>query len=396
MRKTILMSSLIAGQLYATQACSTEVLVIGSGPAGLAVVRALDSQGVKAEVIEREDGVHFDGSGIAIPANGAWALEKLGIDISAKAKHISHMQFTDEQGELLVQEELVGIHHDKAQFYSLTRTDLMKLMLASLAPDRAINHGLTINNFTEANEKVRIEFSDGRVKEYDFVIACDGIHSNTRKKIHKDEVKEFLNLAVWRTLVKAPEALKIPTYMMGADRLFMLYPMPDGQAYVYGHIYQSEKQPPLESFLSAFENFKGLVPEVLETIRLENPKVHFHHMEKSHSLRFKLEGFSRILLLGDAAHGFGPMLQNGAASAFEDAYVLQELIKSGITPGTIPSLINAFEERRRQRVQQIFDMSNMRIKAISDPRLVSERNKAIRENGAPNVNGFKVVMRNNP
>ena len=48
-------------------------------------------------------------------------------------------------------------------------------------------------------------------------------------------------------------------------------------------------------------------------------------MEKSHSVRFRLDGFSRVLLVGDAAHAFGPMLQNGAAQAFEDAYVLQRL-----------------------------------------------------------------------
>ena len=67
-------------------------------------------------------------------------------------------------------------------------------------------------------------------------------------------------------------------------------------------------------------------------------------MEKSHSVRFKLEGFSRVLLLGDAAHAFGPMLQNGAAQAFEDAYVIQDLLNEQINSSSVASFIDTFEK----------------------------------------------------
>ena len=41
-------------------------------------------------------------------------------------------------------------------------------------------------------------------------------------------------------------------------------------------------------------------------------------------------------------------------------------------------------------------MSNAKIQAISNPEQILERNEAIRKLGAPNVNGFKLIMQKNP
>lgn len=143
------------------------------------------------------------------------------------------------------------------------------------------------------------------------------------------------------------------------------------------------------------------MPDAIPIIDQENAaskKVYFHihHMEKSHSVRFKLDGFSRVLLAGDAAHAFGPALQNGAAQAFEDAYVLQDLLFDKIDRVQVPLLIDAFVKRRLSRVESIFNMSNRKIQASSDPQQIQGRNDAIRKMGAPNVNGFKVIMQDNP
>lgn len=119
-------------------------------------------------------------------------------------------------------------------------------------------------------------------------------------------------------------------------------------------------------------------------------------MKKSHSVRFRLDGFSRVLLIGDAAHAFGPMLQNGAAQAFEDAYVLQDLLTDQMRSDEVPDLITTFEKRRSARVQNIFTMSNAKIRAISNPEDLEGRNEAIRKFGAPNVNAFKLFMQENP
>lgn len=378
-----------------------KVLIVGAGPSGLSVAKALQNRGIYPDVIEKEDQIRSDGAGIAIPANGSWALNKLGIDISSKALLIRNMQFTDDQGELLAQEKIDAIHPEGAQFYSLGRDELVKQLLSHLGKRVQIQTSTTLKYFSEENDQVRVEFSNGEIKSYDLVIGCDGVHSSLRRQIHPSEVPEFLGLLVWRAVIEAPEGIVMPTYMLGADRLVLLYPMPSNQTYVYGHIFQSEKLPPAQSFSNIFSGFGGLVPKALHTIDQANlaaKNVHFyvHHMEKSHSVRFKLDGFSRVLLVGDAAHAFGPMLQNGAAQAFEDAYVLQDLLTDKMKTEEVTAFIDAFEKRRNARVQSIFAMSNAKIQAISNPEQIQGRNEAIRKMGAPNVNGFKLIMKQNP
>ncbi len=311
------------------------------------------------------------------------------------------MQFTDDQGEFLVQENIEHIHPEGAQFYSLCRDELIKQMLSSLLQDTQIQTGVTLKRFSEENDQVKVVFSNEQVKYYDWVIGCDGVHSSLRRQIHPNETPEFLGLLVWRAVIDAPQDVALPTYMLGSDHAVLLYPMPEGKTYLYGHVFQSVKSPPTQSFSNEFSSFRGLVPPILCHLNQQddpskNIKFYIHHMGKSHSVRFKLEGFKRVLLVGDAAHAFGPALQNGAAQAFEDAYVLQELLHPLFTKQQIPSLIDAFEKRRTPRVQQIFTLSNAKLQALSDPKQVQGRNEAIRKTGAPNVHGFKLIMQENP
>lgn len=378
-----------------------KVLIVGAGPAGLSVAKALQNKGIYPDIIEKEGQIRLDGAGIAIPANGSWALKKLGIDISSRALLIRSMQLTDDQGELLTQERIDAIHPEGSQFYSLGRDELIEQLLSHLDKRTPIQTSTTLKHFSEENDQVKVEFSNGQVRSYDWVIGCDGIYSSLRKHIHPNEIPEFLGLLVWRTVIESLGDVAMPTYMLGSDRVVFFYPMPGNKTYIYGHIFQSEKSPPLDAFSQVFSSFAGLMPEALHAIDQENltskaPHFYIHHMEKSHSVRFKLDGFSRVLLVGDASHAFGPAFQNGAAQAFEDAYVLQDLLTECMSAAQVPALIDAFEKRRLSRVQTIFTMSNAKIQAISNPELVQGRNEAIRKGGAPNIKGFKLIMQQNP
>lgn len=376
------------------------VLVVGAGPAGLSMVKALQNSGCKnIDIIEQKSEMRFDGAGFAVPANADWVLQQMGIDISSKAIPVSKMRFTDHQGTLLTEENIAQIHPEGAQFYALTRRDLMHVLLDSMG-EVPIQTGVTLLSFTEEANKISVEFSDGKSKIYDWVIACDGVHSAVRKKACPEEKSEFLDLFVWRTLGEAPEGLEVPIYMMGSGRLALIYPMPHNKAYIYGHLAATPTEAlpltadPINSFSDTFASFGGLMPAVIEAIRTTRPYFYTHNMEKSHSVRFTAPPYKRLLFAGDAAHAFGPMLQNGAAQAFEDAYVIQELLRQ--PHGDIPGLIQAFEMRRQGRTQRVFDMSNQRIKVISDPAQVEALKAHIRTHGAPNVNGFKAIMKENP
>ncbi|MEN9343888.1 MAG: hypothetical protein RLZZ453_675 [Chlamydiota bacterium] len=58
-----------------------KVLIVGAGPSGLSIAKALQNQGIYPDIIEKQDLIRSDRAGIAIPANGSWALSKLSIDM---------------------------------------------------------------------------------------------------------------------------------------------------------------------------------------------------------------------------------------------------------------------------------------------------------------------------
>ncbi|MBS0584692.1 MAG: FAD-dependent monooxygenase [Verrucomicrobia bacterium] len=343
---------------------SLRILVVGGGLSGLSVAKALQNKGLYVDIIEKEPELRSGGAGIAFPANGSWALEKLGVSIGEKAVPITKMRFTDEEGELIIEEDLTSIHPDGSSFYSIGREDLYKQLLFSLDEKIKIKTGVIVTSFVEDESLVTIEFSDDTKKQYDLVLISEGIHSSFREKIHPKERAEFLNLLVWRTIVNTKSGIDMPTYMLGKDRLLFFYPMVDKQVYVYGHIFQPVRSSCFERFSDLFSSFGGPAPAIVSCIDSQN--FEGYPMERSASVRFKLDGFNRILLLGDASHAFGPALQNGAAQAFEDAYVVGELIEN-IGASEIPAFIDAFVSRRFKRVEAVFTMSNRNMQTISDP-----------------------------
>ena len=86
------------------------------------------------------------------------------------------------------------------------------------------------------------------------------------------------------------------------------------------------------------------------------------------------------------------MLQNGGAQAFEDAYVLGELLQ---TSADWESCLTQFINRRDTRVQWVKTASDQKISALSQEQVLI-RNERIQEDGAPNVKGFKMLMKTNP
>jgi hypothetical protein len=58
-------------------------------------------------------------------------------------------------------------------------------------------------------------------------------------------------------------------------------------------------------------------------------------------------------------------------------------------------LLSAFAERRNERVTWVKNASDQRIIALSKQQ-AEEINQKIRQEGAPNIKGFKILMKEKP
>ena len=106
-------------------------------------------------------------------------------------------------------------------------------------------------------------------------------------------------------------------------------------------------------------------------------------------------GKGNIAIVGDASSACSPMLQQGAASAFEDIFTLIELLEC-YSP---EEAIKHYSKIREPRVNWILKNSDEPMKLIANMdsffKLVA-RNLMIRKNGPLNVLGWKKLLAEDP
>lgn len=371
----------------------SKVLIVGGGLSGLAIAKCLENNGFKhIDLVEKRPTYLDEGAGIALPANATWALEHLSIDFKSHVHLVTNMIFTDDKRQILCNEDITHIHPAGAQFYATDRSSLHKILLNTVS-STYIKMNTTVTAFIENEHNIIASFSDGTKCCYDLLIAADGAHSSLRKLCDGDVPLMPLNIHAWRTIVQTPQDLDHPTYMLGKNSIFLLYPLKNNQTYIYAHRVEENENPDhqttaINDLEETFKDFAGDVPNVLQQIK-QNQKLLSHYMYTS-SIKWRYG--KRILFVGDAAHTFSPMLQNGGAQAFEDAYVLGKLLQ---TSTDWERCLSEFVTRRDARVTWVKTVSDQKIVALSQEQ-ASIRNDKIRQEGAPNVKGFKLLMKTSP
>lgn len=372
------------------------ILIVGGGIGGLSLAKALQNHEIPFELAEKRKVWKHEGTGIALPANATWALHQLGFEseVNEKTKHIKAMSFTTDQDELLICEDITEVHNSGAQFRSIHRADLHGILLNRLNKDQ-IRMGSTIKTMVQKDDSgaIEVEFSDQSRRIYDLVVGADGIHSEVRNKVFGEGPLVYQGIVTWRTIVKTPAGLDHPIYMLGADSVFLLYPINTDSTYIYcHHIDPSHPDDVLENRIPKLQNlfghYKGYVPQILSQIKDANQVIP-GWLESVSEIKWSK---GNVVLIGDASHACSPALQQGGAQAIEDGWVLGEEINSGMSRGeSITQILTNFVNRRHERVKLIAEESDKKMKILPEV-----RNNFIKKNGAPNVAMFRIIMKENP
>lgn len=341
------------------------VLIVGAGLGGVAMANAIASSCDVCLVDKRAD-TGVEGSAIGLPANSVHALKLLGYEFEIKniAHQISHMAWAKSNGDLLSLQELTRIHPLGAQFMAVARRDLHRMLL-----ERAIvqiNFRTTINELllpAASDAPVTVRFSssvnyggiESALHDFDLVIGADGMYSTVRDLVHAavkatgDKAKSagqptvapkpvFRNVRAWRTLVHGkPNWPEHSIYFFSLTSMLMLCPINSDTSgdryYIYAHevIPKPDRLTDNESearFMKIFSEYGGVIPEVITEVKTDELSTLFI---ESISDIYWGSPTDRVVLLGDAAHGIPPFLQNGAAQAFEDVYTLALLLDKAVS-----------------------------------------------------------------
>lgn len=130
------------------------VLIVGFGIAGKAMAHVFCQAGIFPDVVEKckEEDIR-EGTGLALPANAVWALNRLGFRdvLEKKACIIEEMSFSKPDGEILTTRSVADIHKEGVPFMALHRKSLADLLSAPLK-DLSVCYGTTVIGLKEQDE----------------------------------------------------------------------------------------------------------------------------------------------------------------------------------------------------------------------------------------------------
>lgn len=309
--------------------------MVGGGLGGLATTIALSRAGFQVDVFERAPQLGEVGAGINISPQAVKALRAMGLgeELEKVGNAVSgYIQRSMYSGEPLAETRFAESGSSSrygAPYYTFHRADLVGVLAGAIDPARThLSHEL--RDLSEHADGITLQFANGRTHTADVVIGADGIKSRVREYLYGQDDAVFTGQMVWRALVDAnklpPQFLgphgfygwigkgtHVMTYYLRGDRIINITTQADAPGWVAeGWNAVGDPHEMRQQFPGSAAELQQLLDAVTECSKWglfgRQPTDNW--------------GKGRIQLIGDAAHPMLPNAGQGAAQAFEDAYVL--------------------------------------------------------------------------
>lgn len=166
------------------QASDTDVLVVGAGPAGLALACSLRLHGVPVRVVDKAPGPATTSRANILHARGVEVLDRIGAlgDLPERSlTALTITQYLDGRPAITVRFGDLGLGTARPALYA-SQADIearLRQRLSDLGVEVAWGTALTA--VTPHDDGVTCDFSDGATVSCRWLAGCDGAHSTVRK-----------------------------------------------------------------------------------------------------------------------------------------------------------------------------------------------------------------------
>jgi 2-polyprenyl-6-methoxyphenol hydroxylase-like FAD-dependent oxidoreductase len=362
---------------------STDVLIVGAGPAGLAMAASLVQLGVDCVVIDRKPELATGSKAAAVQPRTLEYLHRLGVAASLIDDGIQGRGFTARDGDRVLL---------RASFDSLDSPYPYLLLIGQRQTEYRLEERLRalggvvhrpvrmiamVDDYPGTT--VTVADADGSLRAIHarYVIGCDGVHSMVRQRAgvgFPGDAPEQVVAVADVEFDQWPPDDRDTTFFFSSRGLLIVSPLPKGQVRIVASVPGDTPElsgRDLEQFISqrGSSSLAGL--PVTRVVSASTYRVQQRIADRLSA--------SNVFLAGDAAHTHSPAGGQGMNTGIQDAGNLAWKLHAVLSGRAAPSLLETYSAERRPVAERLvaFTGQLMGLSMVSGREQVELRNDAI-------------------
>ncbi|TQL66950.1 2-polyprenyl-6-methoxyphenol hydroxylase-like FAD-dependent oxidoreductase [Nocardioides albertanoniae] len=333
---------------------TTDVLVVGAGPTGLAVAAKLAAAGVDVTVIDHQATGDNTSRAAVVHARTLEVLADLDVSRRLVEEGSKAPRFTiRDRGRVLVPIRFDDLPSDFPYALMVSQAVTERVLLERLTElGGHVRRPLSLVDLAQDETGVTATTQDGTEIRARYLVGADGMHSTVRDKARigfpGGKYAESFSLADVRLEGDLPHDEVILYF--SPEGTLVSAPLPDGSFRFVAPVEEAPAEPDVDYVQGLLDRRGGRSPvKVTEVVWGSRFLVH-HRVADTYRA-------GRVLIAGDAAHVHSPAGGQGMNTGLQDAVVLGDALVAVITGGDETAL-DDYGARRRPVAQEVVELSD--------------------------------------